>query len=345
MAREMGIDPFRKRALGRQGLRVTQLGLGTAPLGELYARISDDEACETIRAAYDAGVRYFDTAPLYGYGLSEHRTGYALRRYPRDSYVLSTKVGRALKPLRRDFNPGMWAGGLRFTPVFDYTHDGIMRQVEDSLQRLGTERVDTLAIHDLDRIHHPDENDLESCFQQLESSGLSALHKLREQRVVSSYGAGVNQIRFARRFLERTDLDFFLIAGRYTLLDQVALDDVLPACHRRAITVTVAGPYNSGILASGPIPGAKYDYEPAGLEILEKTRRIEAVCQQFQVPLAAAALQFPLAHPAVTAVIPGAFSVRELRQNVDLMNAPIPIELWARLKEQGLLPEEAPTDS
>ncbi len=343
MTGEMGIDPFQKRALGRQGLRVTQLGLGTAPIGELYARISDDEACKTIRSAYDAGVRYFDTAPLYGHGLSEHRTGYALRRYPRDSYVLSTKVGRGLKPLHQDFDPGIWAGGLRFAPFFDYTHDGIMRQVEDSLQRLGTERIDTLAIHDLDRIHHPDGNDLERRFQELESSGLAALHKLRDEGVISGYGAGVNQIRFALRFLERTDLDFFLIAGRYTILDQVALEEVLPACLRRRITITVAGPYNSGILATGPTPGAKYDYETAPPEILEKTRRIESVCREFQVPLAAAALQFPLAHPAVTSVIPGAFSVRESRQNVALMGLAIPVQLWSRLKEEGLLPEEAPT--
>ena len=333
---------FQSGSLGRRGLQVTKLGFGAAPIGDLYRRISDDEACETVRAAYDAGVRYFDTAPLYGFGLSEHRTGSALRRYPRDSFVLSTKVGRALHPLRHDFDRDMWAGGLPFAPSYDYTHDGIMRQVEDSLQRLGMGRIDVLVIHDLDSIHHSPEA-LEDHFRELESSGLSALRKLRDEGVIEAYGAGINQIRFCGRFLERADLDFFLIAGRYTLLDQRALPEVLPACLARGVTITAGGPYNSGILVTGPSPEAKYDYQAAPPEMLRKASRIQAVCAEYEVPMAAAALQFPPAHPAVSSVIPGAASVREVQENVAWMNLDIPAELWRRLKDEQLLPAEAPT--
>ncbi len=339
------MDPLQTRTLGRRGLRVTVLGFGAAPIGDLYEQVSDDQALAAVRAAYEAGVRYFDTAPLYGYGLSEHRTGFALRQYPRDSYVLSTKVGRTLQPRIREFDRGMWAGGLNFAPRFDYGRDGILRQVEDSLQRLGLDRIDTLAIHDLDRIHHATEAELESHFRDLERSGLRALEQLREEGVISAYGAGINQLRFCRRFLERADVDFLLIAGRYTLLEQPAFEEVLPACVERGVTVTVAGPFNSGILATGPVPGAKYDYEPAPVEILERVGRIQRTCGELGVPLAAAALQFPLAHPAVSSVIPGAISVAEVEQNAGLMKVEIPGELWRRLKEEGLLSERVPTPS
>ncbi len=337
------MNPFQRRTLGRRGPRVTQLGFGAAPIGELYQRIPDDEACATVRAAYRAGVRYFDTAPLYGFGLSEHRTGFALRCYPRDSYVLSTKVGRALQPRVQEFDRDIWAGGLPFAPRFDYGYDAILRQFEDSLQRLGLDRVDTLAIHDLDRIHHGSEEELEAHFGELERSGLRALEQLRGEGVISAYGAGINQIRFCRRFLERTDLDFFLIAGRYTLLDQSALEEVLPACLERGVTVTAAAPFNSGVLATGPSAGARFDYQPAPPEILEKAARMRSICGEFEVPLAAAALQFPLAHPAVCSVIPGAVSAAEVEENVRLTKVEIAEDLWSRLKQEGLLPRAVPT--
>ncbi len=337
------MNPFQTRVLGRRGLHVTLLGFGAAPIGELYQRVSDDEGCATVRAAYEAGVRYFDTAPFYGFGLSEHRTGFALRQYPRDSYVLSTKVGRALQPRIHEFDHGIWAGGLNFAPQFDYTYDGFMRQVEDSLQRLGLDRIDTLAIHDLDRLHHESEAELENRFQELEGSGLRALRKLRDEGVISAYGAGINQIRFCRRFIEKADIDFFLIAGRYTLLNQSALSEVMPICLERGITVTVAAPYNSGILVTGPVPGAKYDYQQAPPEILQKVGHIQSICGEFSVPLAAAALQFPIAHPAVSSVIPGAASPGEVERNGDLMAIEIPGDLWRRLKDEGLLSAEVPT--
>ncbi len=341
--RKRAMNSHQSRVLGRRGLRVTLLGFGGAPIGELYQRIPEEQACGAVRAAYESGVRYFDTAPFYGYGLSEHRMGHVLRQYPRDSYVLSTKVGRTLLPRVSEFDPGMWAGGLRFAPRFDYTYDGFMRQFEDSLQRLGVNRVETLAIHDLDRIHHESEEVLEVYFDQLESSGVRALQELREQGAISAYGAGINQIRFCRRFVERADVDFFLIAGRYTLLDQSALEEVLPLCEQKGVSITIAGPYNSGILASGPGPEAKYDYQTASSGILEKARRLQVVCADFGVPLAAAALHFPTAHPAVSSVIPGAISAREAEQNAALMAVEIPGELWVRLKEEGLLAESVPT--
>lgn len=337
------MNAFPSRVFGRRGLHVTTLGFGAAPIGELYQRISDDQACATVRTAYESGARYFDTAPFYGYGLSEHRTGFALRQYPRDSYALSTKVGRALQPRVHEFDHGMWAGGLNFAPRFDYTYDGFMRQVEDSLQRLGLERVDALAIHDLDRTHHDSEADLDACFRELEQSGLRALRKLRDENVISAYGAGINQIRFCRRFFERSDVDFFLIAGRYTLLNQEALDEVLPTCLERGITVTVAAPYNSGILATGPDVGAKYDYQPAPPAMLQRATRIQSICDEFGVPMAAVALQFPLAHPAVSSVIPGAASPSEARENARLMAIEIPGDVWERLKAEGILARNVPT--
>lgn len=336
------MNPFETRVLGRRDLRVTLLGFGAAPIGELYQRMSDDQACETVRAAYETGVRYFDTAPLYGFGLSEHRVGFALRQYPRDTFVLSTKVGRTLRPRVHEFDRDIWAGGLDFAPRYDYTYDGFMRQLEDSLQRLGTDRVDTLAIHDLDRIHHDSEAGLERRFQELESSGLRALHELRDQGVISAYGAGINQIRFCRRFLERSDLDFFLIAGRYTLLDQSAAEEVLPACLKRRITITIAAPYNSGILVTGAGPDAKYDYQSATPEILQMVRRIQSICAEFEVPLPAAALQFPAAHPAVSSVIPGAVSRGEVEENAALLQVQIPSEFWGRLKDAGILAGSIP---
>ncbi|MFQ5740365.1 MAG: aldo/keto reductase [Acidobacteriota bacterium] len=336
------MKPFELRTLCRSGLKVTQLGFGAAPVGDLYQRLSDDQAVETIRAAYAAGVRYFDSAPLYGFGLSEHRVGYALRHHPRESFVLSTKVGRTLQARPKcEFDHGMWAGGLNFHPVFDYSYDGVMRSFEDSLQRLGTDHVETLAIHDLDLIHHRTSEEVDRRFREL-TGGLKALRELLDSGVIRGFGAGANQLEYCRRFADMCDLDFFLIAGRYTLLEQPALDDVLPLCAERNISVTVAAPFNSGILASGSVAAARYDYQLAPPEILLRVKRIEAVCREHAVPLAAAALQFPLAHPVVKAVIPGTVSVREVSENVFLMRRSIPPQFWQQLKSEGLLRPDAP---
>lgn len=339
------MEPSATREIGRTGLLLSPLGMGTAPLGDQWERIPESRAEATLAAAWAGGVRYFDTAPWYGNTLAEHRLGHFLRQQPRDSFALSTKVGRVFRHSRGPDDPplGPWAGGLPFVRRFDYTYDGVMRAYQDSLQRLAMARVDLLVIHDLDIGYHGDEAGIERCFGQLEQGGgLRALEELKSAGEISGYGAGINERSMIGRFLERMDLDFLLVAMPYTLLDQAPLDDTFARCVERGIGIVIGAPYASGILATGPSDGAKYDYAPATPEILEKTRRIEAVCRRHGVPLAAAALQFPLGHPAVAAIIPGAVHPAEVEQNLAHLRAPIPADLWAELKAERLLHPEAP---
>ena len=339
------MDPSVTRELGRTGLGLTRAGMGTAPLGDLWERISESRAEETLAAAWTGGVRYFDTAPWYGNTLAEHRLGHFLRQQPRQSFAVSTKVGRVYRRSRGPDDPplGPWAGGLPFVLRFDYGYDGIMRSYEDSLQRLGLARVDLLVIHDIDVGYHGDDAGIERCFRQLEDGGgLRALQELKSAGEIDGYGAGINEGPMIGRFLERVELDFFLVAMPYTLLDQIPLDDAFPRCVERGIGIVIGSPYASGILATGPIEGAKYNYVPAAPEIMDKTRRIDEVCRRHGVPLAAAALQFPLGHPVVAAVIPGAVHPREVAQNLVHLRARIPADLWAELKAEGLLHPDAP---
>jgi D-threo-aldose 1-dehydrogenase len=338
------MDPSATRELGRTGLRLTRAGMGGAPLGDLWERIAESRAEATLAAAWAGGVRYFDTAPWYGNTLSEHRLGHFLRQQPRPDFAVSTKVGRVYRRSRGPDDPplGPWAGGLPFVLRFDYTYDGVMRSFEDSLQRLGLARVDLLVIHDVDIGYHDDDAGIERCFRELEQGGLRALQGLKAAGEIKGYGAGINEGPMIARFLERLELDFFLVAMPYTLLDQGPLDDAFPKCVRRGIGIVIGSPYASGILATGPIEGARYNYAPAAPEILDKTRRIEAVCRRHSVPLAAAALQFPLGHPAVAAIIPGAVHPKEAGQNLAHLRREIPADLWAELKAEGLLHPEAP---
>lgn len=338
------MNPFATRPLGNSGLQLPVLGLGGAPLGELYERLDETRAEQTLAAAYRLGVRYFDTAPWYGHGLSEHRFGHFLRRQPRADYLLSTKVGRVYRaPVNRaGFSGAPWAGGLAFEPRFDYSHAGILRSYEDSLQRLGINRADILLIHDLDFGYHRSERQVEAYLRQLDQGGWRALDELRAGGEVRAVGAGINEAAMIPRFLDRFGLDFFLVAMPYTLLDQTPLQDTFPQCERRGVGVVVGAPFASGILATGPRPGAYYNYSPAAPEVIDKTRRIDTVCRQFEVPLAAAALQFPLGHPNVAAVIPGAVSAEQVTANVRLLQTDIPAELWQTLREQGLIATEAP---
>jgi D-threo-aldose 1-dehydrogenase len=352
------MDPSVTRELGRTGLRLTRAGMGSAPLGDLWERIPESRAEATLAAAWAGGVRYFDTAPWYGNTLAEHRLGHFLRQQPRPSFAVSTpsfavstpsfavstKVGRVYRRSRGPDDPphGPWAGGLPFVLRFDYGYDGVMRSYEDSLQRLGLARVDLLVIHDIDLGYHGDHAGIERCFRQLEDGGLRALQELKSAGEIGGYGAGINEGPMIGRFLERFELDFFLVAMPYTLLDQAPLDDAFPKCVQRGIGIVIGSPYASGILATGPIEGAKYNYAPASPEILDKTRRIEAVCRRHGVPLAAAALQFPLGHPAVAAIIPGAVHPREAEQNLAHLRTEIPADLWRELKAEGLLHPEAP---
>jgi D-threo-aldose 1-dehydrogenase len=333
-----------KRVLGRSGVEVTIMGFGGAPLGNMYQAFSDAQARATVEAGYDAGIRYFDTAPLYGFGLSEHRLGEALRGKERHQFVLSTKVGRLLKPGDpATLDHGQFRGSLPFAQVYDYSYDGVMRSVEDSLQRLGTWRIDVLLVHDLDVWTHGSEDARRARVEEFMAGGYRAMALLREQGAVQAIGAGVNETAACQDLAERGDFDCFLLAGRYTLLEQAPLDEFLPMCERRSIALIIGGAYNTGILATGATPGAYFQYAPAPPEIMERVRRIEAVCARHGVRLATAALQFPLGHPVVATVIPGTRSPAEVAQNVEIFAPEIPAELWAELKHEGLLRADAPT--
>jgi D-threo-aldose 1-dehydrogenase len=332
------------RRLGRADVAVTELGLGTAPLGENWDIIAEAEASALLDAAWDGGVRYFDTSPWYGKGQAEHRVGRALYRRPRGDFVVSSKVGRLLRrPLKAGpFAHGDWLGGLEFDAVFDYGYDGVMRSFEDSLQRLGMNRIDVLLIHDLDPWHFKSEAKVGAYFNQLFTSGWRALEELRDQGVIRGIGAGFNTLGTIPRYLEMFDIDFFLLAMRYTLLEQDALDREFALCAERGVGVVIGGPYNSGILATGPVAGAMHNYAPAAPAILERVARIEAICRRHATPLAAAALQFPLGHPVVASVIPGAISQRQVARNLAAFGHAIPADLWAELKHEKLLREDAP---
>ena len=332
------------RAIGTTGLEVTVLGLGGAPIGDLYARLPEAECQATLAWAWEAGIRLFDTAPLYGYGLSEHRFGHALRPRPRDSYVLSTKVGRILRPTPPErIERGQWSGGLNMQPVYDYGYDGTMRSVEHSLQRLGIERIDILFIHDVDIWTHGTREAFEARYKEAVDGSYRALAELRRQGVVRAIGMGINEIEPALRLATDADPDVFLLAGRYTLLEQAGLDDLLPLAAKKKFSFLLGGPFNSGILATGPVKGAKYNYKPAPEPILERTRRLEAVCQRHKVPLAAAAIQFPLGQERIAAIVPGAVKPEEIAASHKLISMRIPPDLWAELKHEGLLNEACPT--
>ena len=338
------MDPFARRRLGQTSLALTPLGCGSATLGDAREVIPEAQSDATLDAAYAAGIRYFDTAPWYGSGKSEHRIGRALRTRPRDEFILSTKIGRVFS---RPQDPASFqprgAGALRFELRFDYTRDGVIRSYEDSLQRLGLNTVDALLIHDLDLGHHQDEAGVLARLRELEDSGFAALEQLKRSGHIAAIGAGINVTGMIPLFLERYPLDFFLVAMPYTLLDQSALDHELPLCQERGAGVVIGAPFASGLLAQGPQSNATYGYRPPPAEVVARTRGIEAVCQSYGVPLGAAALQFPLAHPCVAAVIPGPNHPDQARQNVAWMRAEIPAGLWSDLKAEGLLRPAAPT--
>lgn len=336
------MTPSAKRKFGRVDLEVTAFGFGTAPIGNFLRPIDEATAEAMIARAWDAGVRFFDTAPMYGHGLSELRTGQALRWKRRDDFVLASKVGRVLKPARRetiDFAP--WVNAAPFAMAFDYSYDGTMRSVEDSLQRLGLERLDMLFIHDIDTFTRG--ADQPKVFEEAMDGCWRALSALRDQGVVKAIGVGVNEWEVCHAALRARDFDCFLLAGRYTLLEQEALDAFLPLCEARGAAVVVGGGFNSGILATGAVEGAKYNYAPAPAHVLEKVRRIEAVCRDHGVPLPAASLQFVVAHPAIPCFMAGTRTTAQLDQNLAWFDHPIPAAFWADLKAKGLLREDAPT--
>lgn len=332
--------------LGKGALHLTELGFGAAPIGNLYRAISDDEARATLDAAWDAGVRYFDTAPLYGLGLSETRLNPFLRSKPRESYVISSKIGRILRattPDKRD-GFGKWFDVPARNEVYDYGYDAVFRSVEFSLERLGLDRIDILYAHDLDIFNHGSQAALEERLSEFMKGGYRALVKLRDEGVIRAFGAGINEWQPAQWMAERGDFDIFLLAGRYTLLEQDALKSFLPLCTERGIGIVVGGPYNSGILATGPVQGAFYNYNPAPDHILDRVAKIEAICTKHETRLIDAAFRFPLGHPAVLSVIPGGQSAAEVRANAKAATAQIPAALWDDLKAAGLMAKDAPTE-
>ncbi len=333
------------RRLGRSSLSVTELGFGAAPIGGFRATIAEEEAQALIAAAWQGGMRFFDTSPFYGYGRSELRLGQALRQHPRDAFVLSTKIGRVMHAQRPGEVPpeGMRSHGLPgFIPRFDYSYDGVMRSLEQSTLRLGISRIDIALVHDIDFWSIGDRAVLEERFRTLMDSGYRALDELRRAGVIGAIGCGLNEADMCLRFAQAGDFDCMLLAGRYTLLEQRSLEDFMPHAQAKGIGVIIGGPYNSGILTGDVPDNATHDYAQAPAPLIDKARRIAAVCRRHGVPLASAALQFPLAHPAVAAVIPGALSVQEVQQNLAHLARPIPPALWQELKAEGLLAAAAP---
>jgi len=330
------------RPVGQTGLEISRIGFGGAPLGDLRRAPTEAGARELLEAAWDAGIRYFDTAPFYGAGLSERRIGDFLRDKPRDSYVLSTKVGRLLVPdrafaMQRQGDPR----ALPFRPKFDFSYDGVMRSYDNSLQRLGLESIDILFLHDIgafsQREHHA-----ESMAQALDGGGIRALEELRASGAVRAIGAGVNEWQIIDELMNHARFDIFLLANRYTLLDQEVIDTLLPRVQREGVAIVDGAPLNSGILATGPVPNAIYDYAQASPEMIEKTRRIKELCDRHDTTLIRAALSFPLGHAAITAIIPGFSNVAEFNDNLAGYRKAIPDALWSELRAAGLLHPDAP---
>ena len=341
----MGLRTRNWDRLGNGGLTFTELGFGTAPLGNLYKAISDDDARATLDAAWEGGVRYFDTAPLYGLGLSETRLNPFLRDKPRDSYILSSKVGRLIEYCAAEHRAGIgkWFEVPQRRENFDYTYDGVMRSFEHSFSRLGVNQIDILYVHDLCVFSHGSKTASDMRVEEFFGGrGYDAMISLRDQKVIKAIGGGVNEWEVCQTLAERGDFDLFLLAGRYTLLEQKALDSFLPLCEARGIGIITGGPYNSGILATGAKSGSFYNYDPAPQDIIDRVNAIENVCKSHGVRLIDAAFQFPLLHPAHVSVIPGGQGVAEMMGNLRAAQADIPKALWADLKAAGLMHVEAP---
>lgn len=318
------VDYLEMRTVGKTSVKVNVLGLGTGALGFLYEPVTTEAAEQTIQAALDAGIRFFDTAPLYGSGLAEKRLGCILSQVPRDTFTLATKVGYKV-PEEPPSVP------TELERVHDYSYDGVMRSFENSLKRLGIERVDIVHIHD------PDDYEQEAI-----EGAYKALWELRSQGVIKAVGAGMNQSEMLARFATNYDFDCFLLAGRYTLLDQSALKDLMPIAEKKGISIFIGGVLNSGILADPYAKTPMFNYRPAEPKWIEKARRLDEVCRRHNIPLKAAAYQFPLKHPAVTSVLTGARSKEELQENIDMFGVSIPDDFWAECVHEGLIPEEAP---
>jgi len=336
------MNPFETRLLGNTGIKIPLLGFGGAPLGELFEIVEHKQAVETLDEAYASGIRYYDTAPWYGHGLSEHRLGNLLYQKNRHEFILSTKVGRVYRPFKDDpvlFDGSPWVGGLPFEWNFDYSAAGFERSFLDSTMRLGLNQIDLLVIHDLDGSYHG--KSVSNKLQELET-GMEWLKKMKNSAAIQAFGAGINDMEMIPLFLEHFELDFFLVAMPYTLLNQEPLEEIFPECEKHGIGIIIGSPYASGILATGSCEESKYGYAAVSEEIRNKVQSIEKICEDHGVPLKAAALQFPLAHPLVSSVIPGSLSTAQVLDNIEMLKFPIPPEFWFELKQTGLLHPDAP---
>jgi D-threo-aldose 1-dehydrogenase len=334
---------FERRRVGTTELALPVFGYGSAHLGELYSLVTEADATATVDAAWAGGIRLYDSAPWYGLGLAEHRLGHALRQHPRSDYILTTKVGRVLE---RPFNPATfksetWTGGLPFQHRFDYSYDGVMRSYEQSQMRLGINSIDALIIHDLEWLYHREEFGYRQ--RDLVNSGIKALEELKRRGDIKAIGMGVNTREALETVPPIVDLDFVLVAMPYTLLDQSSLHTGMAELVRRGVSVVIGAPFASGILVTGSGGNSKYGYANAPEPVQDQVRGIEAVCRAHGVGLAAAALQFVLAHPAVVATIPGAARPVEIEQNLAAFASTIPAAFWADLKREGLIELDAPT--
>lgn len=341
----MSIAVSDERKVGTTELYLPVFGFGSAHLGEFYAKVDEDVSRATLEAAWDNGVRYYDTAPWYGRGLAEHRIGGLLRAKPRDEFKITTKVGRTLyrpkDPQKLDRSP--WTGGLNFEVNFDYSYDGIMASYEQALVRLALDTVDALVIHDLDEMYHPEPDVFAKHMKDLTSTGMKALEELKSRGDIKAYGMGVNTGEALVDVVSQVDLDFAVVAMPYTLIDQSTLHTGMANLVKKNTSVIIGSPFASGILATGAAKGGKYNYDAAPDEVIDKVRGIEAVCKAHNVAMTSAAMQFVLAHPAVAAIIPGAVKVSEITQNIASLQKTIPAAFWSDLKAKGLIVEDAPT--
>ncbi|MEO8020149.1 MAG: aldo/keto reductase [Pseudomonadota bacterium] len=333
-----------RRELGKTGLELCTLGFGAAAIGNLYRELAEDDASAAVRESFTAGVRYFDTAPFYGFGLSELRLGKALRG-AQPPPVISTKVGRRLVPTGpQDATVGRegYFSPRPFAPVFDYGYESVMRSHADSLERLGLPRVDILLCHDIGRLTHGESH--AARVREFVDGGYRAMRELRDSGAVRAVGLGVNEWEICVELLDACDFDCILLAGRYTLLEQPALEKLLPLCEARGISIICGGPFNSGILAAGSRAGAKahYNYAPPPPEVLERVAKLEQTCADFSVPLQAAALQFPLGHPRIASVVAGCASGAEASNCAAMFTRPIPGAFWRALRERALVDSRAP---
>ena len=330
----MPFEPYEQLPIGSTGVSVTRLGFGTAPIGGLYTPVTDAEGEAISQHAWDIGVRYFDTAPMYGFGLAEERLGRVLRRQPRDGYTLSSKVGRLIRPASGDalLDTGNFVGTRDERPVWDFSRDGVRRSIDESLERLGVDRLDIVFIHD---------PDVKGLWEPAIREAVPALVELREQGVIGAIGAGMNQSAMLTRFVQESDMDVLLVAGRYTILDHEALAELLPLCEARGVSIVIGGIMNSGLLVD-PRPGAPFNYAAAPDPIVERAQRIGAVCARHGVSIRHAAIQFPLAHPTVVSVAAGVRTAAHLDDYLTAMRHVIPADLWAELRAEGLIPAHAP---